>query len=151
MTRLTTAETKGIHLFWSLCAAVTLKSDLNTKHMGWHARENQEDKVFSLYLSLTVSHSLCRALSFLWRTPFVHNPSSLVVPRREPQHFTKPWYRGSRLSLRRACSRSDRPATEIDVAQIENRGRMAIMSRQEKHVSVSGNTKGLSPYCYRSQ
>lgn len=32
------------------------------------------------------------------------------------------------LTLLCASDSSDRPATEIDVAQIENRGRMAIMS-----------------------
>lgn len=46
------------------------------------------------------------------------------------------------LTLLWAADSSDRPATEIDVAQIENRGRMAIMSSQEKHVSLHCNTIG---------
>lgn len=49
-------------------------------------------------------------------------------------------YRGA-PSLPGASDSSDRAATEIDVATIENRGRMAIMSSREKHVSVCCSTK----------
>lgn len=51
-----------------------------------------------------------------------------------------PRYRGA-PRLPGASDSSDRAATEIDVAPIENRGRMAIMSGREKHVSVCCSTK----------
>lgn len=91
-----------------------LKSELHTESMWWH-------------MMLRGGQSLL-AEAVLW---------SLILSSSTSQNPDM-----GRLTLLWASDSSDRPATEIDVAQIENRGRMAIMSSQEKHVSLHCNTIG---------
>lgn len=84
-----------------------LKSEFYTKSIWWHTTQKRGGQSL---LAEPVVWSLIHSCILCFSSSTLQSPDT------------------ASLTLLCASDSSDRPATEIDVAQLENRGRMAIMS-----------------------
>lgn len=85
---------------------------------------------------LLVTHDVKRRMRSLWTEPVARSLILSCILCLSITHTLTAWLCVS--------DKSDRAATKIDGAQIENRGRMAIMSSWKKHVSAHCNTKAVN-------